>query len=124
MGSDTQGRHGLFRCGAFIAARARRPPILELVLFSPRKPESLAGDIKAKKTAPHRGELKKIVMCCINPTGRRNNAHYPDVATNCPGRRDLGVPIVFCSLTRVHRAIATSEFRLIAARRKEVARDG
>ena len=49
MGSDTRGRHGLFRCGAFIAARDRRPPILELVLFSPRKPESLPGDIKAKK---------------------------------------------------------------------------
>jgi hypothetical protein len=30
MGGNARGRHGLFRCGAFAAARVRRPSILKI----------------------------------------------------------------------------------------------
>jgi hypothetical protein len=39
MGGNARGRHGLFRCGALVAARVRRPSILKIrePVISPRR---------------------------------------------------------------------------------------
>jgi hypothetical protein len=52
MGGNARERHGLFRCGAFVATRVRRRPATSNA-----------------KSAPHYGQVKRIVECCNNPTG-------------------------------------------------------
>jgi hypothetical protein len=54
MGGNAWERHGLFRFGAFVAARIRRPP-----------------QYQNAKSALHCGRIKRIIARCNNRTQER-----------------------------------------------------
>ena len=54
MGGNARERHGLFRFGAFVAARVHRPPQHQYA-----------------KSSPRCGGLKRIIERCKNPTQER-----------------------------------------------------
>jgi hypothetical protein len=54
MGGNAWERHGLFRFGAFVAARVRRPP-----------------QYQNAKSALHCGRIKRIIQRCNNRTQER-----------------------------------------------------
>jgi hypothetical protein len=54
MGGNAWERHGLFRFGAFVAARVRRPP-----------------QYQNAKSALHCGRIKRIIKRCNNRTQER-----------------------------------------------------
>ena len=71
MGSNARERHGLYRCGAFVAARVRRPSILNIrEVVNILHAESLESfKHQTARSTRHRGQAKRIVECCTNLTG-------------------------------------------------------